>query len=507
GMAALASPKADTDALANVAVWNPLPWQRKCVCEVDLLFRSDYPAKALRSGHTGPVVNQFELRDANDRAMPFQVLRVEQKRKVKGVGARGRRQSLGKEVDVYRVAVPLDLPAAGHTGLTVRPLEGVGAVRRQLGSLRRGPLEAENEHLAVKVTDDGTVELTGKADGRVYRDLFRYQDSGDAGDGWNFVPPIANPTVVSPGRTAQVCVEQDGPLQVTFRIDRVLRVPAGLDPVQRERRCDEQVDVRIVDRLTLRAGDGVLEVRTEVSNTARDHRLQVLFASGIAGESYWADQPFAWVQRPVATASGSAHYKEPDPVERPHHSVFAIADGDRGGLAVLCPEGLHEHCVYDDDARTLGLTLFRSVGATPQTDGEPGPQVLGDLSFRYGLHPFGGALPRAALLRRVAEMQAGVATHLSAAAPGARSFLQVTGSDDVLATALKPAADGRSVVLRLWNPSDEDAEVRVQTANRQAAASLCDLKEDDLQALSPSSEGVRVAVAARSLACVRLVAE
>jgi mannosylglycerate hydrolase len=99
-------------------------------------------------------------------------------------------------------------------------------------------------------------------------------------------------------------------------------------------------------------GDPMLHVSTQVHNTACDHRLQVLFPSGIASDTYWSDQPFAWVERPVAIDPGSSHYKEPDPIERPHHSVFAIADNE-GGLAVLCPEGLHEHVVEDDTNRTL----------------------------------------------------------------------------------------------------------------------------------------------------------
>lgn len=161
----------------------------------------------------------------------------------------------------------------------------------------------------------------------------QYEDSGDTGDGWNFVPPQHNPVVISSGQAVSVAVEEEGPLQVTFRIDRILRVPAALEPVHRESRSAGTVTLEVHDFLTLRACAPVLYVRTEVNNTAADHRLRVLFPSGIRADAVDTDQPFAWVTRSVAVDPASADYKEPDPVERPHHTVFAIGDAI-GGLAV-----------------------------------------------------------------------------------------------------------------------------------------------------------------------------
>jgi alpha-mannosidase/mannosylglycerate hydrolase len=502
-MAGLSSASDKVADAAHVVVWNPLPWERREVAEIELIFPADFKGKGMRSGHQWPVVNQFDLIDTEGKTVPYQILEVTNGRFVKRPDAQGRRLLVGDNLDLYRVALPLDLPPSGHAGLTVRPLKGDGAMKRQLGTLRTAPLAAANKHLSLSVSPQGTAELTHLETGRVFRDLFQYEDTGDTGDGWNFVPPLKNSTLVGPGQQVGVFIEEDGPLQVTFRIDRVLRVSAALEPVQRESRGETMVDVPVSDYLTLKVDDPILHVRSVVDNTARDHRIRVMFPSDIAADEYDSDQPFAWLRRPVAIDAASAEYKEPDPVERPHHTVFAIGDST-GGLAVLCPEGLHEHSVLDDSRRTLALTLFRAVHKTVQTNGEPGSQTLGRMEFRYALSPFRGGLPKGQISRRVQELQAGIASHLTSNLPSRQSFCRIDAPDEVVMTALKPGMDGRSVVVRLWNTGANSASAVIRPATPVAAAWLCNLNEEPGAQLPLASEGVPVDVPPFGLATVSL---
>ena len=173
------------------------------------------------------------------------------------------------------------------------------------------------------------------------------------------------------------------------------------------------------------------------------------------------------------------------------------------------PEGpkaisYQQHSVLDDSRRTLALTLFRAVHKTVQTNGEPGSQTLGRMEFRYALSPFRGGLPKGRISRRVLELQAGIASHLTSNLPSRQSFCRIDAPDEVVMTALKPGMDGRSVVVRLWNTGANSASAVIHPATPVAAAWLCNLNEEPSAQLSLTHEGVPVEVPPFGLATVNL---
>src|SRR6185436_21013860 len=51
---------------------------------------------------------------------------------------------------------------------------------------------AENERLKISVNDDGTFEITDKANGVTYSRVAALEDVGDVGDEYNYCPPAAD---------------------------------------------------------------------------------------------------------------------------------------------------------------------------------------------------------------------------------------------------------------------------------------------------------------------------
>jgi alpha-mannosidase len=74
----------------------------------------------------------------------------------------------------------------------------------------------------------------------------------------------------------------------------------------------------------------------------------------------------------------------------------------------------------------------------------------------------------------------------------------------VVPTAIKPAADGNGIIVRLWNTGDAAADVTVRARGASGTACLCDLNERPLGALECKDGAVRTVVAPRSLATIRL---
>ena len=153
---------------------------------------------------------------------------------------------------VYPNAVEIDLPALGYTTLEARPVTGPVRI---WGTLRTGPLSAENEHLALSVNSNGTIDLSDKETGRTYRGLLAYAEDGEVGDGWFHIAPIADELITSAASACEVGVVADGPLAVTFRLRTRLRVPAAFDWGS-HRRSSERAEMVITTDVTLKKGRG-----------------------------------------------------------------------------------------------------------------------------------------------------------------------------------------------------------------------------------------------------------
>ena len=482
------------DAYRNIVIHNPLPFERREVIPLDVEFPEAYDRRFVDGLTTGDQINRFLLKDGSGEELRYQHVSIERGRPIKLLGANGRR--VNARSDRHMVAAEVTLPPCGFTTIRV---EETDAFTRTWGTLRTGPLSAENEYLSLEVGTDGTARVTFKATGKVFDDLFLYEDAGEVGDGWTRGIPADDRRIVSPGSPATSGVEEDGPVRVTFRIDRELRVPEAISQFGRGRSGRIHA-LKIADFLSIEAGTPFVRVRTVVENTAADHRLRVLFPLGIASEMCYSDQPFEIVERPVALDPARARDGERENPERAHHTYFGVEDGCNG-LAVLCPFGLHEHEVMDDRDRTLALTLLRCFSRTVGTAGEPDGQLQGAHTFEYLLYPYAGPADHVDLARKVAAAQTGVFAHLSEEDPGMRSFLSFE-EGRLVTTAIKPAEDDFGGIVRVWNPTDEEVTDRLVCEKVIRGAAWCDLKEENREEISFEPHAIPLTVPAGAIRTV-----
>jgi alpha-mannosidase/mannosylglycerate hydrolase len=501
-MARIAGAAAGPEDWRRIAVHNPLPRPRRGVFDLSLFFPADHAEKAGKSYIDGLSAseryNKFHLVLPDGTHAPYQHVRVERRQETQQrLDATGR-HTFGCG-DLYHVAVELELPAAGYTTLRVEPCD---AATRTFGSLMTGPLRAANGLIAFELKPDGTGRLTHLADGRVFDGLFCYEDAGECGDGWTRGQPLNDIVYRGPGTAVMTAIDEDGPLRTVFRVERTLALPRELDQKTGYRSTD-RVSVRVTDFITIAKHSPILQVRTVVDNCAKDHRLRVLFPTRAQTDTSFADTPFAMVEREIAVPVETAEWQERINPEKAFTSVCGVQDSI-GGLAVLCPEGLHEYAVLDTAERTLALTLFRSFRKTVARSEETEGQLQGYLSFSYGLCVFASSFNAALAFGQLAELQTPVRTHdIREDAPATRSFLRVDAGATVM-TAIKPAEDGPGAVIRFWNPGTQDGDARFQLDRPVIEASLCNLNEEMLEALPVTQEGaVAVSVPAGGLSTVR----
>ncbi|MCX5772980.1 MAG: hypothetical protein NTZ09_22300, partial [Candidatus Hydrogenedentes bacterium] len=432
----------DKPEAGNLVVHNPLPFNRKDVFELAIPFAPDWPSKFIDGLCTAEWINRFKLFTDKGQPVPFQLSRIERGIEYKVLREDGRRTV--RVGDVYHIAAELELPAAGYTGFKIEQTED--AVRNQ-GSLMTGVMSASTGELSFTLNANGTGRLSGPS-GHLFDGLFVYEDCGDSGDGWTRGQLVNDIVYRSPGTRVTTAIDEDGPLRTVFRVEREFDLPPGLDK-RTGWRQESRAPLRVVDLLYIEKDSPCLRVKTSVWNTCCDHRLRVVFPTGLktALESF-AETPFAVVEREIEIPVETAHWHERVNPEKPFTTFCGVRDA-ANGLAVLAPFGLHEYEVLQTHDRSLALTLFRSTGKTVFIPSEPDGQLLGQMEFEYLLYPFSGRFNAPQALRMIASYQAGIRTHFADTMPESRSFVQLKTGDTVV-TGFKTAEYGAGGVIRLW---------------------------------------------------------
>lgn len=354
------------------------------------------------------------------------------------------------------------------------------------GELAADPRTLENEFLCAQFNADGTLDLTDKARGRTLRGLHYFEDGGDIGDYWVHYPPHENRIYTSQGQPARVWVEDNGPLSATIAVEYTLRLPAkAIMPektvIGESRRADETGDVRITSRFTLRRGARRLDVRTTVENTVEDHRLRLLFPTGIQTDSADSAGHFTVDRRPIVPPRNERGEFWPEMQTLPMQIFVDVTDGSQG--FAVASKSLTEYQLMDDPARTLALTLFRAVRNRICTEfrssgnfpAQKGGQVLRTLTYEYALCPHEGDWKAGRLYEEALALNVPPGAFQFSPAPGGdlppeASLYALQGGSAVL-SAFKKAEDSTQFVIRVYNPGKESsrAELRLPPTARTFA--------------------------------------
>lgn len=351
--------------------------------------------------------------------------------------------------------VARDVPAFGWKRVRVRRAEIPSACAEQRSEVQPGSPEAsiEADDIRVALAADGTFDVT--LGGRTFSGLGALVSEGDRGDSYDF-DPISGGDVCGASVTRAERRRHPSGLQELV-VEQVMRVPAGLAK-DRESRGEAQIDLPIRTRVRVAPGVQRIDMLIRIDNTARDHRLRVLFpVEGAA--TCRAATTFDVVRRSQDPVDDSEWVqKAPSTFV---HQGFVHA----GGLCVGAP-GLAE---AEWDGRTITLTLLRAVGFLSRHDlrSRPGPagpcmrtpgaQCQGLLGARIFLLP---DLDPGAVRAAELGLQA-VPAGPQPLAPHGEPLLELLPRALQL-TALKPAEDGDGWVVRVCNPTDEPHEMQLR---------------------------------------------
>jgi len=420
-----------------------------------------------------------------------------------------------------------ELPACGYKVFKVvttqtfrRDVDWWPEMRQSEGDeLSQHPDVMENEHLHVRVNPDATLDVTDKSTGRRYESLHWFEDAGDVGDYWAYYPPYNDQVHTSRGCPARIWREDNGPLAASIATEITMHLPERADRAHSkyqgpDRRAEATRPFVIRSTFTLKRGARRLDVRTVIDNNVEDHRLRVMFPTGLAATHSDASGHFTVDRRPIDPPRNEDGRFWPEMQTKPQQHFCSVSDG-KVGFALL-NNCLTEFEAIDSESCTLALTLFRAVrnrvctewratGAFPH---QKGGQCLRQMTFEYAICPHAGDWAHAQLYEQADQLNCPPAVYQTSPRgrgdwPTSHSYLNIEPANLVL-SAFKKAEDRDSFILRLFNPTAETLAGRIGLPNGIGKAWQTNLDEQREQELALDQNTLNLEVPAHRIVTIEL---
>jgi mannosylglycerate hydrolase len=266
---------------------------------------------------------------------------------------------------------------------------------------RSAPLPVSPVRATAQALDNGIVRVTLDGGGAIRMELvehggawtrlIRFEDVGDAGDLYTH-SPIGQP--IEEVRLVKAGLVHSGPLRGELRARFALGLPVSST---RGGRAQELVRHDVDVRLIVDAGSPIVRIDVRGMNRARDHRLRVIFATGVRDGVTLADAMFGPVTREQRMQPNGTETLERVAPTAPLARWISRVSATQG-LTVIS-DGLGEYEAMPDGG--IAVTLVRSVGALSRNDlperpghagwptPTPGAQVLGPYHARFAVVPHG----------------------------------------------------------------------------------------------------------------------
>jgi len=362
-----------------------------------------------------------------------------------------------------------DVPAVGWTDLSVRqevPPANAAAGTAEVQRDEAG-ITVETERLTVRLDEEGRIaRLEDRQVSRVVvadrpaNDLQLFLDGPQREDAWNIYPEYRERRIDAPW-TTELAVTERNPLRTVITVTK---------------RFGQS---RIEQRCIFYSSAEWIEFDTTIEWHERHRVLRVEFPLALFAPYAAFETGFGTFLRPTARNTSYDQAK----FEVSGHKWVDLSEGSYGvSLMNDCKYG------YAVEPDCLSMTLLRGT-TSPDEDADQGMHRI-----RYALLPHAGDWRQGRTVRRAYELNTpmcGVRADVGTAGgePEAASYsLLRCDSPDVVVDTVKPAEDGRGMVLRLYECNGNRGPAQVCFANRIALAEETDLLEENPREMKPAGD-------------------
>lgn len=389
------------------------------------------------------------------------------------------------------------VPVIARSGVEFTPLWGGSNLVKQ-NKISMSPFTLENEFLKIKIKKNGTLTVTDKITRKIYNNCHYFEDCGEIGDPWTRKDPPKNEIITSLNNKAKINLIENNPNYATFIIKLEMKLPKSLNE-NKSARSSEKISFPVTSFVTLKKGSKYMEITTKIDNTVKDHRLRVVFSTGLNTEYSYAESSFDVVRREIKIPD-TAGWVEQATGTNPELSFVDVYDG-KIGIAIL-NQGLPEYEVIDNKKREIAITLLRGfryplIGADPAKSKEDVRQVNsqcpGPHEFKYAFYPHRGNWEQANIYNEAYKFNAGFKPvqcgKNEGILPEEASFLKIEPFNVVL-SAFKKSENRNEIILRLFNPTRENLTAKVEFFKKIKKVNILNLNENLIRSFKHKDSNV-----------------
>lgn len=406
--------------------------------------------------------SDFKIFDLNGNEIEKQIIKIEPHQPVL-------EQLIDRPMyfDMMRFHCLVDLkniPQFGYNAFSIIPGQKSKVKSQKLAYTKSQSLTLENEFLKVKINSNGTFNLFDKENNKEFKELGYFYDEGEAGHAWVNIP--TKPIITTLKSKPKIKLIQNGELSAVIKISHMIKLPINL--LERKRKKYKTGSVNVDLFISLNKNSKRVEFKVELNNKAESHRLRIMFPTNLDAKYHYGEGQFDVVKR-SAERPNTKDWIEQPMYDFPLHHFIDVSD-KKNGLAVLV-DGLKEYELLNDKKKTLAVTLLRGFEyiITPSSKQDytylKGSQCLGKSSYKLALYPHKGDWQNGEVYKEALNFNNPLSLVQTGKAkgklPAEMSFMKVKPKELVF-SALKKSEDGNAFVLRIYNPTENDIEGKVE---------------------------------------------
>lgn len=415
-----------------------------------------------------------------------------------------------KPEKVYKVDISMevkDIPSIGYKQLYVIPQRATDKLY-QLESTSSKKIE--NENFIVEVNNQGSLDITDKESGKIYKHQAILEENGDGGDSYNYSPAHNDLICYSTNQTYTVQTEKS-PITQILTIKYDFKVPKNLKQ-RKLKKCTS--DFPVILKVRLNKNSRVIGFDLDIDNRkVDDHRLCIDFDTGIIAKYAIDDIQFGTVKRPFVLKKAMASWNrnpnlwQEKPISINTMQTFSSLSDNNLTFAVI-PQGVREYENIGKDHQIIRLTVFRTYGRLGKKDliyrpgrasgdstvATPDAELHKKQKFNFGVYIANNNFKNSSVAEVAKKYNTPLQIYTYAEFLNGRLIFPlnksrqdldssqsiILGKGNLVLSTIKKAEKRPGYIIRLYNPNDTVEDEKIFFKKRLKQAELVNLREEKI---------------------------